>query len=76
MAPSIAAVAWPPGAWAPGGPAQTDAGAEESEFEDPVFCQFLEICDFEDGHPGFRQQIGMDHLPVLGIGREGACSRL
>src|SRR4029077_3233439 len=55
--------------WRPGGSPKADAGADEGEFEDPIFRQFLEIGDFEDGHAGFRQQIGMDHLPVLRIRR-------
>jgi hypothetical protein len=48
---------------------QADAGAEESEFEDLVLGQLLEIGDFQNRHARFGEQIGVDHLPVLGIGR-------
>ena len=51
------------------GTSQADAGAEEGEFEDLVLGQLLKIGDFQNRHARLGKQIGVDDLPVLGIGR-------
>src|SRR5882672_6467050 len=62
--------------WCAGRAAQLEACAEEGIFVDLGCGKLLEIDDLDDRHAGLGEQIGVDHLPVVGIGRRLLLQRM